>query len=175
MHALVDADTILPSAIGFTATGYASIRLNGKEILLHRWIAGLALGRSLKSNELVHHVNYNKLDNRKKNLVICKEDSYHMILHARTDIILAGGHPDKHYVCNKCRELKELADFPKNKSHWNGYSHYCKICANSVRREKQYSKGKFGWLCRLQQQYRRLKNSYTKRDICWITKEDTCL
>lgn len=171
IHALVDSDTIYPDKGYIGTNGYYYL---SRGVLLHRKIAEKVLGRSLRKDEHVHHINYNKLDNRKSNLVICDSNT-HSIIHARTDIINAGGDPNKEYVCSTCKVLKPLTFFPKNKSHWNGYNHNCKECSNLIRRIKQYSKGKFNWLTRLRQQYNRIKKSYTKRDICWITKEVTCL
>jgi len=46
----------------------------------HRLIAGMALGRHLKTNEAVHHINGDNADNRNSNLLICTK-SYHSALH----------------------------------------------------------------------------------------------
>ena len=40
----------------------------GKLVYVHRVIASRKLGRSLRSNEIVHHINGNKLDNRMSNI-----------------------------------------------------------------------------------------------------------
>ena len=42
----------------------------------HRFIASVILGRCLKGNELVHHINGDKSDNRNQNLLICTR-KYH--------------------------------------------------------------------------------------------------
>lgn len=53
---------------------------NGKP--LHRVIAEKVLGRRLKSNEVVHHIDGDGLNNAHTNLLICTKD-YHNSLHAR--------------------------------------------------------------------------------------------
>jgi hypothetical protein len=64
--------------------GYIRVRVDGKEEYLHNLIAANALGRRLiKGKEEAHHLNGNKQDNRKFNLLICSI-SYHNYLHTKT-------------------------------------------------------------------------------------------
>lgn len=59
-------------------TGY--IKRDGKHV--HRQIGEEALGRPLKSSEVVHHIDCNKQNNARSNLIICTQ-AYHAALHAR--------------------------------------------------------------------------------------------
>lgn len=62
--------------------GYVNITLSKKRILEHRLVIENLLGRRLLSEEIVHHKNGNKTDNRSENLEIVTR-AIHASLHHR--------------------------------------------------------------------------------------------
>lgn len=59
--------------------------------LEHKLVAERSLGRRLKPTEVVHHVNFDKADNRPQNLVICT-NGYHRWMHHRYAELYAKEH-----------------------------------------------------------------------------------
>lgn len=52
------------------ADGYVWIRVDGKPVAEHRHVVEMSIGRPLRSDEIVHHINHIRTDNRLENLQI---------------------------------------------------------------------------------------------------------
>ncbi len=101
----------------------------------HVLICEKALGHVLPAKAAVHHWNENKRDNRNENLVICQDNAYHMLLHARRRRLTDTGDLSTKRCC-QCHEVKALADFPREKRNWDGLCSYCLPCSR-VRNKAQ--------------------------------------
>lgn len=107
-----------------------TVRSSGKRRGLHVLIAERVLGHALGAKAKVHHVNGNKRDNQHSNLVICEDQRYHCLLHARMRRLRQTGSLDLKQ-CKKCGQTLPLAAFCLNKRQWDGRSHCCKTCENT--------------------------------------------
>lgn len=108
-------------------------RKNGVKVdYAHVRIAERALGRRLPAGAMVHHVDENKQNNAKSNLVICQDAAYHRLLHYRMKVRRAGGNPNTDKFCSDCCQVKPMAAFNvmrSNKS--NGRQSVCRECGNA--------------------------------------------
>ena len=113
------------------AQGYVTV--NNKR--LHRIVAERALGRPLPPSAVVHH--WGELSEHGK-LVICEDQSYHMLLHARERVLRAGGNPNTQRICSTCRLVKAHSGFYLRKSGARAgqLTNVCRECSTRVRRSE---------------------------------------
>lgn len=103
------------------------------EVYEHVIVAEQSLGRYLPGGAEVHHVDENKLNNSRRNLVICQDAAYHKLLHVRARTLVAGGNPNTQKICGECQRVLDFDRFARmrsNKSH--GRSARCRECASAA-------------------------------------------
>lgn len=105
--------------------GYRVVRIDKKYAYEHLLIAERALGHPLPKLATVHHAN-GKLDN--SSLVICQDQAYHMLLHARMRVAAAGGNPNSEKICGTCRSLKFKSLFGRDSRSYDGTRTTCLSC-----------------------------------------------
>jgi hypothetical protein len=113
--------------------GYELCRKDGKSQYIHRIVMEKKLGRQLKENECVHHINGNKLDNRPGNLELMNY-SEHGKLHPRECKSIIGDAKR----CPRCDKWLPFDKFSKNKNRVGGLASYCKKCERNYKTEKYF-------------------------------------
>lgn len=115
--------------------GYVLVQTeNGRE-LEHRVVAEKMLGRPLRPDEIVHHINGKRDDNRPENLRVLSGHEEHVNVHMHER---RSQYPDGHKLCPKCGAVKPFSDFHKNKTKRNGLNSSCKLCHNDqIQRRRQ--------------------------------------
>jgi hypothetical protein len=103
----------------------------------HVLIAERVLGKRLPSQAVVHHFNENRKDNSRSNLVVCQDQAYHLLLHARKRICDAGGNPNADKICSRCKTPKPLDDFHLAPNNGDGRRCYCKPCQSDIYHERR--------------------------------------
>lgn len=145
---------------------------HGNDKYVHRTKVEKLLGRKLTTKECVHHLDFNKENNGNTNLVVCPNQEYHFLLHARQRILNLGGHPDTHAYCDYHKSLHLKEKFSTAPSHWNGLGNRCKDATNEYRKINLLNRDKFDWKARMNQQYRRASK---KGLVSCLSKEGRCL
>lgn len=112
---------------------YKHVGLNGEHRALHRVRAERALGRPLPEGVVVHHADRNGLS-LDGPLVICQDQAYHQLLHARMRIKEAGGNPNTDAICMVCRQAKSRELFVRQKPRVFGVGRACRECTRELNR-----------------------------------------
>lgn len=106
--------------------GRGGVNGNVKE---HVLIAEAALGRRLPRGAEIHHVDGDRSNNARTNLVICQSIAYHKLLHVRAAVLRAGGDPNTQRICSVCKRVKDLAAFNRSSANKStGRQTSCRDC-----------------------------------------------
>lgn len=112
------------------------VRQDGKAQYAHILAAESALGKTLPAGAQVHHVDENPANNTNANLVVCPNQTYHRLLHRRTDALNACGNAN-FIICRHCHVYDDpanlIGDGPRSKAH--------RDCRNAYRR-KRHAEGR---------------------------------
>jgi hypothetical protein len=108
--------------------GYLMNTKNGVSKFEHIEVAERALGRSLPSGAIVHHIDKNRMNNAPTNLVICQSAAYHRLIHRRMDAMEVCGNPEwrKCWVCKTYDAPERLYISP------NGMNIHHKNCTKTI-------------------------------------------
>lgn len=131
-----DPSKVLIAPVGGAIDNNGYKRFAGK--LKHVAVAEKAFGRRLPAGAVVHHVDYNKLNNTNSNLVVCSR-ALHRVIHMRTDALNACGHAD----WRKCTICKKY-DAPEN-MYCKGRTAYHRSCRRQQKLDRNGLSSKF-WL-----------------------------
>ncbi len=101
--------------------------------LSHRAVVEKAIGITLPSKAVIHHVDGNGRNNSHRNLVVCQNQSYHMLLHTRQRVLDAGGDPNSDKICGRCAKVLSQASFYREKGSADGFHGWCKACVTASR------------------------------------------
>jgi hypothetical protein len=103
-------------------------------VLEHVAVAEAALGGPLPPRAVVHHINRNREDNSRGNLVVCQDHAYHMLIHRRERALDACGNPN----WRKCKHCGEYADPASAEVYTrpNGREAHHRTCAASARNQR---------------------------------------
>ena len=97
--------------------GYEEVQINNKHYYKHRLVAKQILGRDLKPEEVVHHIDENRANNSKDNLMVFRSTRDHSLFHSG-------------YKIKKVKGVWRVAEDPK-------LARLCPICKKNIMGKKK--------------------------------------
>lgn len=110
------------------------------QTLEHRIIVEERTGIKLKPSNVVHHHNENRSDNGPGNLVVCEDNAYHYLLHARMRAKAACGNANWK-KCGICKEYDDPKNLVKHKSRHYFYHKACHAARVKAARHAKRKEG----------------------------------
>lgn len=120
---------------------YQYVMVAGRHTLKHRAVMEANLGRRLRSDEIVHHVNEDRRDNDPTNLELKEGHREHRKTHDKT--FRSGTQKE----CTVCHKIKPNSEFSTNSAWsgtWDARFGDCKLChaarckADAIRRKAEW-------------------------------------
>jgi len=108
--------------------GYKMRSINGQEVREQRFIMEQHLERQLSADEIVHHINENKLDNRIENLGILTRSEHAKLHHEKGFKLHPATKTNTHRWCGACKEVKPVEEFQICTRNRSGVQSQCKKC-----------------------------------------------
>ncbi len=108
-------------------------------VMEHILVVEGVLGKEFKHPHRIHHIDGDRSNNSKGNLVVCEDERYHQLLHTRTRALKESGSVHN----RKCKHCKKY-DEPENLSIRYGRNgapdFYHILCATKKVMERYYAK-----------------------------------
>jgi hypothetical protein len=116
-----------PNGAGSISCGYRKIYIDGEQVWEHRYLMEQYLGRKLKPfpEEVIHHINGDRLDNRIENLQVVSQSIH------RSECEYHNYRDESFKTCSKCHKVLPRSAFSldkQTKPTHDPHRPHCRAC-----------------------------------------------